>query len=671
MDLDGRIVEANSALARMCSVEAGSLRDAPLWDMPGAAVAAAGRVAMRAAVAAAANGAAVRHDIELATSSGLMTLDLSLRPLLDDAGSIELVLAELRDITERKAAEVALRASEERFNGIVSIAVDAILSIDASQNITMFNRGAERIFGYSAHEVIGRPLGMLMPDATAPTHHDRVEQFAASPTTARRMGERGNIFGRRKNGEVFPAEASISKVQVGETISFTAMLRDVSDRWAQEEERKRLLSEAERMRARAEEQRERLAIVTRAGDLLNETLGYDQTLRVLAHLLVPEISAFCIIHLPGHEGMPRRTEVLHADPAMAKAVDCIRGLPAESRMLCWSETTLESVRPKRVEAVDDAFLNHLADDANQLALLRALRPVSCLCVPLIARDRSIGTLTVVREASQPPFSESDADLVQNIAWRATFAIDNANLFRKSIDASAQRDHVLGVVSHDLGNALSAIAMNTTAMRGPAGGRAADRARLTATVLESVDFMRRLIGDLLDISSAETGSLSIDATAVDPVIMLAHAVHMFEQQAEERSIRVDLHTPDELPDVMADEGRVLQVLSNLLVNALKHTPPGGTVTLDGDATADGVVFTVKDTGPGIPAEIVPRIFDRFFHMQRGREQRGTGLGLAIARGIVEAHGGRIWVETSPGQGATFRFVLPTVSASEAALHSTAD
>ena len=125
----------------------------------------------------------------------------------------------------------------------------------------------------------------------------------------------------------------------------------------------------------------------------------------------------------------------------------------------------------------------------------------------------------------------------------------------------------------------------------------------------------------------------------------------------RSVHLMLAVPGAAPSVMADESRILQVLSNLLSNAMKFTPPGGAITIGVRAESDRVVFAIGDEGPGIPPEDVPRLFDRFWHARRGDEGRGTGLGLAIAKGIVEAHDGRIWVETAPGAGATFCFSVP--------------
>jgi PAS domain S-box-containing protein len=654
---DGTILELNPAARRL-----GGTSDAigvPIWSAPKAPAGDSARATLRAAVQVAAMGSPVRYDVEVNGDPDPVTLDLVLTPVPGKDGRVELILLEGRDVTASRQSEHQLRESEQRYNRIVAIAADAIVSMDTDSRITLFNQGAEQIFGYSTHEVLGRPIDILLPESAASKHHSHIESFAASSVVARRMGERSQIFGRRKNGEVFPAEASISKVMIGGRPSYTAMLRDVSDGWARDQERARLLAEATRAREEAESARERIAFVAESSDALNETLGYDQTLRALGRLLVPRVATFCLIDVI-EDGQPRRVEALHADPAMADLIDALRAWPLSADGPFWSRRALQAGMAELTQAVNDEYLKSVARDVEHLEMLRSLKPRSCICVPLIARDQTLGAITVGRDGASPPFTADDLNLMQNIAWRAALAIENARLFRRSQESAAQRDHMLGVVSHDLGNALSAISLHAAALRGPAGERAAERIELATTMRESIDWMRRLIRDLLDISSIEAGRLSIEPQPVDAVLSLARATHMFEATAAGRSVTIHVLAPDELPSIQADEARVMQVLANLIVNALKHTEAGGTITVAAEPADMAVVFTVSDTGPGIPAEDVPRIFDRFFHARRSGDGGGAGLGLAISRGIVEAHGGRIWVETSPGAGATFRFTIPAAA-----------
>lgn len=225
---------------------------------------------------------------------------------------------------------------------------------------------------------------------------------------------------------------------------------------------------------------------------------------------------------------------------------------------------------------------------------------------------------------------------------------------EAIDA---REQVLKIVSHDLRNPLNTISMSASLLL-----------EIPATQEQLTDHMHRikragarmnkLIEDLLDAAKIEGGRLAIDAKPIDVVPVLREAHEMLAPLASEKGIRLDVNASEGLPTVTADGGRVLQVLSNLVGNAIKFTPKGGRIVMRADPARDGVKFSVSDTGPGIPPEQLGKVFGRFW-MQNPSDRRGIGLGLTIAKGIVEAHGGRIWVESPPGQGTTFHFKLDTV------------
>ena len=382
----------------------------------------------------------------------------------------------LRDITERIRAEEALRASEAKFSGIISISSDAIVSVDEEHRIVHFNKGAETVFGWKEHEIVGQPLDVLIPEDVRDRHGEHLRRFAAGPVVAKRMGERQEIFGVRKNGDRFPAEASISKLELGAQRLFTAVLRDVTER-----------KEAERALAEALEQ--------------------------------------------AREAMAAAQAAVHA-----------------------------------------------------------------------------------------------------------------------------RDDVLHVVSHDLGNSLSAIVVNTTVLLKTLPPDAEEVRQRVASVRDLARRMQRLRQDLLDVASIEQGGLSIEWDSWYPGAVVSEAVEAFAPLAAEKGLELAAEVDDGVPEVEGDRERVLQVLANLLGNAVKFTPSGGRVLLRVEATPDEVRFSVRDTGPGIAPENQAHVWDRFWK-SRTANRHGAGLGLAIARGIVEAHGGRIWLESRLGEGSTFTFTLP--------------
>ncbi|MQA92228.1 MAG: response regulator [Gemmatimonas sp.] len=222
-----------------------------------------------------------------------------------------------------------------------------------------------------------------------------------------------------------------------------------------------------------------------------------------------------------------------------------------------------------------------------------------------------------------------------------------------------RDELLRVVAHDLGNSLSAVVVTTgvllrTLPESPGDG--ATRRHID-NIRNLAEQMQRLRQDLLDVARLEAGQLSIDPVALDPCGLVKSSLERYGALAAGKPVSLESRLPDELPAVMGDEGRLLQVVANLLTNAIKFTSAGGRIVLGVEAMDGFVRFFVTDTGTGIPSEHLPHLFDRFWTTREGNPT-GAGLGLAIAKGIVEAHGGQIWVDSRVDRGSTFAFTIPT-------------
>jgi two-component system phosphate regulon sensor histidine kinase PhoR len=173
----------------------------------------------------------------------------------------------------------------------------------------------------------------------------------------------------------------------------------------------------------------------------------------------------------------------------------------------------------------------------------------------------------------------------------------------------------------------------------------------------VDALTQMVAELLELSRIESGQVPLRLSPVSMTDVVLPTTERLRALAERGGVDLVVHLPTELPGVQADLERTQQVITNLLHNAVKFTPPGGRISVSAEAVGDEVVLSVQDTGVGIPAEDVPRIFERFYKADRARSGGGTGLGLAIAKHIVQGHGGRIWVESVEGEGSTFSFTLP--------------
>jgi signal transduction histidine kinase len=311
--------------------------------------------------------------------------------------------------------------------------------------------------------------------------------------------------------------------------------------------------------------------------------------------------------------------------------------------------------------VNEALLRASNPSPDELRLLEGLQVNSSVVVPLRARDRTLGFISLMRAGSRNPFEPADLALAEELAARAAMAIDNALLYREAQGAVLSREEILAVVSHDLNNILSAMMGSTQLMLKAADeqGRQADKKGLYI-VQRSAQRMARLIGDLLDAASLDAGVLALETASHDANSLIEEALDMEGPSAEQKGLRLD-GTPLESPaEIVCDRSRIVQVLANLVSNALKFTERGS-IHIGLKRSAGQLVFEVRDTGNGIPEEQLNHVFDRYWS-GKPSEGSGHGLGLHIARGIVEAHGGKIWVESQEGKGSAFFFSLPLVQRS---------
>ena len=227
-------------------------------------------------------------------------------------------------------------------------------------------------------------------------------------------------------------------------------------------------------------------------------------------------------------------------------------------------------------------------------------------------------------------------------------------------AIRSRDEVLAIVAHDLRGPLHSIVLQARLLR------RSEPERRSHKPLEQIERaatqMSRLTQDLLEIARIEAGHLAIEPARVSATQLLSELADAHEARASEVAVALRLEVPDRVPEVWADRDRLARVFENLLSNALRSTPGGGTVSLGASPRDREVLFWVADTGTGLAREHLPHIFDRFWQARKAR-QGGAGLGLAFVKGVVEAHGGRIWVDSAPGRGSTFFFTIPTAPTAE--------
>jgi PAS domain S-box-containing protein len=651
------------------------------------------------------------------------------------------------------------------FASIIAISADAIISIDQEQRITLFNQGAEAIFGYASEEVLGKPLDILLPEAVREIHRRHVREFGLSDTSARRMGDRGQIMGRRKGGELFPADASISQAVIAGEKVYSAVLRDITTAvhaqealrqantelqalivaaplavvvldaegrveiwnpaaervlgWREEEvlglapthipmelreecrqllERARsgavatglqtqllrkdgarlamrisvaplcgpsgeirgaiVILEDETSRRHADEVREYLA---EAGRKLSSTLEYDEVLRTVAEVVVPWTADYCIIDLVGEDGRSHRPLAIHRDPARQELVERLRHFPAPHDQHPGTAQAIRTGKVLVIPEVTEAWLRSSAQGEEHYQILRQLGPSSVIIAPLQVRAEVIGAISCAYTDSGRHYREEDLPLAESLAGRAALAIDNAGLYRGLRQALRTRDEVLRIVAHDLRNPLNTISLSIGVLAESIPPELLRHCGPQLQIIRrAINRANRLIGDLLDVARMQAGHLSVQPHQVETVSLLEEALMLQRELAEEHNLQLERRFPASLPAIMADRDRVLQVFANLISNAIKFTPEGGRITVGAERVGAAIRFFISDTGPGVPADAIPHLFDAFWqaHIEGGE---GTGLGLTICRGIVAAHGGRIWVESKLGAGSTFYFTIPLARA----------
>ncbi len=532
---------------------------------------------------------------------------LALLALLTFAGLLARTSARRRD------SELTLRTSEAKLAAMVNTAADAIITVDREQRITMFNDGATKIFGYARDEILGKPLEVLIPERLRGRHGAHVRAFGGGPSASRRMGERTGIAGLRKSGEEFPADAAISRVAVDDELVLTVVLRDITAQQRREDEQRLLAA---------------------AGSSLAAALD-EEAVVAAALVQVCEYGDACLLVLVD-DGVVRKVCALASDTRLGEALEA-----HERRSTRFTKAVLDENGSRTFSS------SELGAELSQLGITAAAAE------PLYGSGgRLLGVLVCAGVGR--PLRLADAYTRSELARLVGLSLANAQLHRGEREAIALREHVLSVVAHDLRNPLNAMRLNADIVRRRLERQGGQDLSPVHAIFDSADRMNRLIEDLLDVARLQGGTLRITREAVDPAALVREAFTLFEPLAAGRLLEVVV--AEGLPPVSADRQRVLQIMGNLVGNALKFTPEGGRVVLSAERDGSYVRFAITDDGPGLAPADIPKLFERFWQGRRG-DKRGAGLGLSIAKTLVESHGGRISVHSEPERGATFAFTLP--------------
>jgi PAS domain S-box-containing protein len=410
-----------------------------------------------------------------------------------------------------------------------------------------------------------------------------------------------------------------------------------------------------------------LRLLAEAGEVLGGSTDYQHTLAQLAQLVVPRLADWCVVDIFEADGL-RRVAIAHTDPAkIALAEEVQRRYPPDPKAGAMRVVT--TGEPMLVTEVTEEMLVAGAQDAEHLEMLRALGLQSALVMPLAARGTVLGAITLIRSASQAPYTEADLPFITELARRAGIAVDNARLLHEATESVRLRDDFLATASHDMRTPLATILgylqiaqRHVRAVPDP--GRLPDflaRAERTAVRLA------RLVAELMDLSLIRAGqALPLALEQIDLNELVEGSLQ--EHRALSDSHQLIRDAAGEVT-VVSDPSRIHRILDNLVGNALKYSEYGSTVTVgtridDGDA-----VLWVEDHGVGIPADELPKVFERFHRASTSVGSPGVGLGLAGSRNVARQLGGDLTAESVVGEGSTFTLRIPRTPPTEVAKRAT--
>jgi PAS domain S-box-containing protein len=632
VSLDGHFVRVNRAFCDVVGHDAAELAHLTFRDITHPE----DRDIDRASAEQLARGEIPRYQIEkryIRKDGTLVDIMFSASLLRVPAGAPVYYVAQIQDITERKRVEKELRDANAFLDAIVEN-VPLMLFIKESESLRFVrvNRAGENLLGWPREALTGKNDFDFWP-------REQAEFFVGKDRETLNTGrvdiDQEPIQTRHHGVRVLYTKKVPILDPSGTPLYLLGISEDITER------------------RRIEQERRLLAEVSVA---LSASLDYEQTLATVTELAVGSVADWCAVDVLEEHGHMRRVKVASADPANTALCAVLERLPANRDLPHFARTVLEGRRAFVVEHVRPEFLASVAQGPEHERALRATGVTSAIGVPLLIRGEALGVLLFGSSNPDRTYGQDDLRWAEPLADRAAVAIENARLYRASVEATQRRDEVLGVVAHDLRNPVSTILMQTSALD-RARPEFERRSRKPIEVIHrAATRMNQLIQDLLDVSLIETGQLPIQRARLSGGDLVVEAVEAQKMLATSSSVELRLDVAKDVGEIWGEHDRLVQVFENLIGNAVKFTAAGGWITVGAASNDQEVVFWVADSGSGIEPGNLPRVFDRFFQATRG-DRRGAGLGLPIAKGIVEAHGGQIWVESTLGQGTTFFFSIP--------------
>jgi two-component system CheB/CheR fusion protein len=573
----------------------------------------------------------IEHDFK---TIGHRIMLLHARRIIFPSGKKPNILLAIEDITDREHVQ-KIRA---QLAAIVTSSSDAIFAKTLNGEILSWNKGAQRILGYSESEILSKNVSVLSFPDLVDEESQLIDKIRRGESVENYVTKR-----RRKDGAVIHVSLSLSPVvdERGKVFGASTIARDITDQ-VRAEEAVRFLAEA--------------------STIVNASLDYETTLGNLARQSVPHISDWCSVHLLEEDGSVRRIALAHADPSKVKMVqEVVERYPADAAFAHGHPKVLRTGSSELIPEVTDSFLVQSAHAPEVLALCRSLGLKSFMCVPLVARGRTLGAMSFAQAESGRQFGPEDLAVAEEVGRRTAIAMDNAILYRIAQTAIGARDNFLSIASHELRTPLTTLQLQLQVAL-----RTIRREELPAGVREQLKAMvekaerhgnriGRLIEELLDISRIAAGKFALHPEEVDLGVLTKEVIEHFRPILDEKGVTVEFRAKDTVRGRW-DRFRLEQVITNLFSNAIKFGN-GMPIRVAVESDAARAMLVIEDQGIGIAPEFINRLFHAFEQGGTPGQYGGLGLGLYITRQIVEAQGGSISVASAPGKGSTFTVDLP--------------
>ncbi|HEX8705072.1 MAG TPA: ATP-binding protein [Myxococcaceae bacterium] len=544
---------------------------------------------------------------------------------------------ERKEEPERK---VALSETEERFRLLIDSMQDySVFPLSVDGRVSNWNLGAERLKGYTTQEALGLHISIFFPqEENAERVPERILRRAEAEGRAEYEG-----WLLRKDRSQFWGTVVLSAMrdQDGRLRGFSNIARDLTERKRSEQAQ---------------------AFLAQAGERLTGSLEYERTLQEVARLAVRSMADWCTVAIRGAKGLAV-VSVAHADQVWEPRIrELLRVMPERDLKLVRGighvvRTGQSDLCPDTLEA---AWVRP-ALGLDTPECLMELGARSFMCVPLKARGDTFGAICFVSATPGRNYGPVDLALAEELVRRAGLAVDNARLFHEAQEALKARDEFLSMASHDLRSPLTSLRLQLQAVkkdmqRDGGGPRSPEKlASRVESMVRQTDRMIQMMDALLDISQMTAGRLELKRQKLDLVELVHEAVATLGEELRQAGVEVRVYMEGPV-EGMWDRLRVEQVVDNLLSNAVKYgdgQPVELTVSTDGETAK----LVVRDRGVGIAPEDQRRLFDRFERVRLDRDVAGHGVGLWIVRRVVEAHGGRVHVESRLGEGSSFIVQLP--------------